>query len=160
MKPSVYLAGPISGSTYDEANDWRESIIDILAGWGINGLNPLRNKQHLSKLGVLEDKYEKSHPLSTPRGIVGRDRMDATNCNVLLVYFPLGTDRISIGTCIEFGWANANQIPIVVVDESTDKLHNHAMLEEITDYYVEDIMEGVNIVGNLLIAYTESPTTI
>jgi len=86
--------------------------------------------------------------------------MDATNCNVLLVYFPLGTDRISIGTCIEFGWANANQIPIVVVDESTDKLHNHAMLEEITDYYVEDIMEGVNIVGNLLIAYTESPTTI
>jgi hypothetical protein len=53
--------------------------------------------------------------MSKPKGLTTRDRWDAMRCDVLLVNL-LGATKVSIGTVLEFGWADAMDIPIVVRD--------------------------------------------
>lgn len=45
---SVYLAGPISGLTFDDAQDWRGHAATFLASRGVVGLSPLREKHKLT----------------------------------------------------------------------------------------------------------------
>ena len=47
-KPSVYLAGPIKGLTFDEGQEWRDVITDMLEP-EIDAFSPLRWKQVLRK---------------------------------------------------------------------------------------------------------------
>ena len=41
---TVYLAGPITGLTYDGATDWRHAVAADLNSVGIKGLSPMRGK--------------------------------------------------------------------------------------------------------------------
>ena len=43
----VYLAGPITGLTFDGCTDWREYAKKSLAEAGIDGLSPMRAKDYL-----------------------------------------------------------------------------------------------------------------
>lgn len=146
--PYCYLAGPITGLTYDEAVDWRAEASSFLLGRGIIPLSPLRGKEYLRGVGKLKDHYGELSVLSSSRGIVTRDRWDCTRADAVLVNFE-GTDRISIGTVMECAWADAARIPIVMVLPPGNP-HDHAMLREVAGFLVPSLREGLEVVSALL----------
>lgn len=148
-KPSVYLAGPITGLTYDGGQDWREHAKDVLGWSGIDAFSPLRAKQYLREIGVLDSagtadsKYLGLNAMSEPKGITTRDRFDCTGRDLVLVNF-LGAERISVGTCIELGWADGARVPIVCAMEE-DNIHRHAMVNEVAGFIVPTLEEALDV---------------
>lgn len=143
----VYLAGPISGLTYDGAEAWREEARTALEPSGIKTLSPLRGKDYLKAIGVIDQigvAYAAMGVLSTSRGVITRDRYDATRCDALLVNL-LGASRISIGTMFEIAWADLKRIPIVLMMEAEGNVHDHMMLREQTGYQVESLEAAVHV---------------
>lgn len=151
--PKVYLAGAISGLTYGEGQSWRDYTVSALAVRGINGYSPLRAKEYLKEVGVIEQSYQGLQQplaaLSTDRGIMTRDRYDVASCDAMLVNLLGSGQRISIGTMIEFGWADAWRKPTVVVMEEGN-LHDHPMLREATGFLVRDLEAGIEIISRIL----------
>src|SRR5271157_1829498 len=99
----VYLAGPITGLTYQGCTDWRQKAMDYLAEYGIQGLSPLRAKDYLLNETSIADTYDDTI-LSSQRGIFARDKFDCERSDVIFVNL-LGAQRVSIGTVMEIGWA-------------------------------------------------------
>lgn len=150
MYHRVYLAGPITGLTYDDGVDWRQYACRRLYDhYGLCALSPLRSKQYLRPLGVLEENNCAIHPLSTDQGIVARDRFDVMTCDAVLMHL-LGASRVSIGTMIEVGWADAWRKPIVLVMEDADSIHEHGMLRNIAGFRVSDLDAGIDLIATLL----------
>jgi nucleoside 2-deoxyribosyltransferase len=148
MSKKVYLAGPISGLTYDQGQDWREYVASLLAARGIEAFSPLRAKGYLRSVGVIEQGYEDT-PLSTDHGITTRDRWDVQTADAVL-FNLLGARRVSIGTMIEYGWADAHRIPIITVIEPKGNIHEHPMLRDVTGFRVATLLEGIEILDRIL----------
>lgn len=149
--PTVYLAGPISGLGYIGATDWRFHAIDALAEVGIKGLSPMRAKEYLAGETDLDKncvEYGAINVLSSPRGIMARDRFDATRCDVLLVNLA-GAAKPSLGTVMEIAWADLKRTPIVAVMEPGN-VHEHAMISQAIDYRVDTLEEALAIVKAIL----------
>lgn len=167
MDKSVYMAGPISGCTYDESNGWREEIAAQLRRSSIKCLSPLRAKVYIREMvsgangGAFE--LDQATPaidvndmdasamrvMSNSRGITTRDRMDCTNCSVLLVNF-LGATRPSLGTAMEIAWADTHRIPIVMIIEDEGNIHDHAMIRECIGFRVNNLEDAVNVIEAIL----------
>ena len=141
----VYLAGAITGLTYDGANDWRTVVSEKLLHDGITPVNPLRAKEFLKEYGILERNYLKAHPLSTGKGIVTRDRNDVKNCDIVLMNLQ-GAERVSIGTMVEVGWADAWRKPIVIVQDEGPGFYDHEFIKEIAGYIVYSLDDALEIV--------------
>ena len=119
-----------------------------MAEYHIKGLTPLRGKEFLVKYGELSaDGYE-NHPLATAKGITTRDRFDCQRADVVLMNL-LGADRISVGTMIEAGWADAARRPVVLAMED-DNVHRHVMLKEVAGYVTDDLDTAIDIVIAIL----------
>lgn len=142
----VYLAGPITGTSYDEATNWRD-VASVKLNSNIQGISPMRGKQYLAGKEFIQDAHAE-YTMSTPKAIVCRDRFDATRCDVLLVNF-VGAKRVSIGTVLEIAWADSQRIPIVIAMEK-DNVHQHAMIKEMAGYVVETLDEAVDVVNKIL----------
>ena len=110
-------------------------------------LSPLRAKDYLTKETNISDSYE-NFPLSTEKAITTRDRFDVMNCDMLLVNF-LGAKKVSIGSVIELGWADAFRKPIVLVMEP-DNIHKHAIVNEICGFKTQSLDEGIAMVNAVL----------
>lgn len=152
MYKTVYLAGPISGLDYKGATDWREVAVAELDEAGIKGLDPMRGKSYLSDMKDLDANctiYGKINVMSSPKGILTRDRFDATRCDVLLVNL-LGAERVSIGTVMEIAWADLCRTPIVCVVEAEGNLHDHAMINEVVGFQVSTLEEALAICKSIL----------
>jgi nucleoside 2-deoxyribosyltransferase len=148
----VYLAGPITGLSYGDArHGWRKEFADLISDQPhIKLYSPMRGKDFLSKETELDGtpNMYMDNPMATKKGIVARDRYDVKTCDVMVANF-LGSDRVSIGTCMEFGWADAYQrIIVTIIDD--DNLHQHAMLNEVSGYIVTTLEEAANITKVLL----------
>jgi nucleoside 2-deoxyribosyltransferase len=139
----VYLAGPISGLSFAGATEWRIEAIRKLAEHGIQGLNPLRFKDYLLHKTRLEDTYADLNILSSQKGITTRDRWDCQRSDIVLVNL-LGAIEKSIGTCLEFGWADSARVPIVTVMEPGN-VHDHAMIREVSGFIVPTLAEALDI---------------
>lgn len=148
MKPSVYLAGPITGTSYDECTDWRERVKLWLAP-SIVAYSPLRSKQYLLKETNVKDSYDE-FVLSTQRGIYTRDLYDCRTRDLLFVNF-LGAQKVSIGTVMEIAWAAAFNKLIVLVMEKEGNIHEHSMLREACPLRAETLEDGLFITKALLL---------
>lgn len=148
----VYLAGPITGLTYDEGQDWRVTARDYLAQINIFGASPLRAKDYLrqleGKISGTGEEYAHLGCMSTPRGVMTRDRYDATTCDVLLVNV-LGAKAVSIGTVMEIAMADVKRIPIVAIMEPGN-VHEHMMINEAIGFRVGSLAEGLRVCMNIL----------
>lgn len=173
-KPRVYLAGPITGLSYDGATDWRQAMKVSLGTLGIDGFSPLRAKDYLKDETSIDGSpsaYQRKHPLSSPKGIVTRDREDVRRADVVLMNL-LGATRVSVGTMIELGWADAFRVPVVVVMEGATQYevgpaagagtdvkavgevanpHAHAMVDQIAGYIVGTLGEALIVVKALVL---------
>jgi nucleoside 2-deoxyribosyltransferase len=150
---NVYLAGPITGLDYKGCTDWREYAKADLAGAGIAGLSPLRAKEYLAALpGPISgtgEEYAHLGVMSLPRGVMTRDRFDATRCDVLLVNL-LGAKAVSIGTVMEIAMADAVRTPIVCAMEPSGNPHEHMMIAEAIGFRVPSIDEALHVVKAIL----------
>ncbi|MCX6750020.1 MAG: nucleoside 2-deoxyribosyltransferase [Candidatus Pacearchaeota archaeon] len=144
----VYLMGPILGTEYKECNDWREHAIEELAKYDIQGISPLRHKDIVDKSGLMGD-FGGGNMMTTPSGIVTRDRYDATHCELGLANL-LGAKKISLGTMVEYGWLDMKRIPIITVMEKEGNPHDHAFIRELSGYRVETLEEGIYIARCIL----------
>ena len=149
MEKRVYLAGAIKGLTYKRGNDWREYAIRELARDGIIGVSPLRAKDFLDEVGILNEEYDE-HPLTAQKGTITRDRFDVKSCNIMLANL-LGLEKITLGTMIEYGWADAYRKPIITVMEKEGNIHEHYFIRELTGFRVETLEEGLTIAKTVLI---------
>lgn len=148
MRPTVYLSGPITGLTYVGATDWRDYAKAVLAP-EIDGLSPMRAKDYLAGEQALAAAGYSEKALSCAKGITTRDRYDTTRADLMLVNL-LGAERVSIGTMIEFGWADAARVPIVLVMGDGNP-HDHAMVREMAGFIVPTLDEGLDIVKAILV---------
>ena len=146
--PSVYLAGPITGTSYGECTNWREDAINWLAP-DINGFSPMRSKDYLLSETSVGDSYEDTI-MSSQRGIFARDSYDCKRCDAILVNL-LGAERVSIGTVMEIAWAWSYRNPIVLIMEEEGNLHDHSMIREACPLTVRTLDEGIHVLKSLLL---------
>jgi len=148
MRPSVYLAGPITGLSYKGTTDWRNDVKEQLSP-EIDAFSPMRAKYYLLGKTTIADTHD-DHILSTQRGIYTRDMNDCRNRDALFVNL-LGAERVSIGTVMEIAWGAAFNKPIIVIMEKEGNIHEHAMLREACPIRVETIEEAVEVTRALLL---------
>jgi len=141
----VYLAGPITGGSYEQAVNWREEAVSKLLP--IKGLSPMRCKDYLFREKVLASGYQDTI-LSTDKAITARDRFDCQRSDVVLMNL-LESDRVSIGSMIEIGWADAARVPIVLV-MSENNIHYHGMVNEICSFKTNTLEDGISVCKAIL----------
>ena len=149
-EPTVYLSGPITGCTYEGCTDWRAYATKwLLAYAGICAISPMRAKEYLSKLvspiSGHGREYVHMGVFSTPAAVVTRDRFDTQRADMVLMSL-LGADRISIGTMVDLGWADAARVPVVGVIEPQNNLHDHMFVNELIGFRVATLDEGLHVV--------------
>jgi nucleoside 2-deoxyribosyltransferase len=146
---TVYLAGPISHLSYDEAMSRRAELIEPLRAaqvtYGIRFAirSPMRGKMFLAHVrGPLKPGgYRQA--MSTDSAIVGRDETDVRVCEVMIADF-LGAPEKSIGTCVEFGLCLAwHKFVIMIIEEGKLNPHDHGFLRRIAHCIVRTREEAV-----------------
>jgi len=148
MKHIVYLAGPITGCSYDNCTDWRGWFEDELNNDEVQALSPMRGKHYLQHLDTIAHDYP-DHVMSCQRGIMVRDHFDTKRATVLLVNL-LGAEKVSVGTVMEMSWAWDNGIPVVCIIEEEGNIHDHPMLRETIGFRVTSEAEALHIVKTIL----------
>lgn len=142
----VYMAGPITGCSYDGCTNWRNDFAKALSSYNVHCLSPMRNKDYLSKETNVAQQYDT--PLSCEKGIYTRDKFDCCRCDLLVVNILKAT-CVSIGTMLEIAWANANDIPIILIMEDTN-IHNHPMVRACCGFQVDTIAQSIKLVKAVL----------
>jgi nucleoside 2-deoxyribosyltransferase len=146
----VYLAGPITGLTFGDAQDWRDYVTSHIDP-RLQCYSPLRGKDFFKGKGEIKSKEEYTfHPLSTDKGITTRDRFDCMGSDLVL-FNLLGAKSVSIGTMIELGWADAARNPAIVVMEKEGNPHEHPMLRQTTHYRVESLDDAIRLAEMILL---------
>ncbi len=148
INKKVYLAGPITGTSYGESTDWRMKAIRDLDNWGLVGFSPMRGKAYLSKEEEIADSYS-DHTMSSITGINIRDYNDTRTAAAILVNL-LGAKKVSIGTVMEIAWAKAHNVPVVLIMEKTGNVHDHGMLTY-NCIRVATLTEGIDCIKQLLL---------
>jgi len=147
----IYLAGPITGLTWEQATQWRKNMINRFADASICGgrnyicLSPLRGKEYLDKETDIKDEYVQ-HKMSTQKVITRRDLNDVYRSDLIIVNL-LNTSRISIGTILEIGAAAILNTPIILIMEEPT---SRALLNEdiskrlVLSHVDDDILKNVH----------------
>lgn len=154
-KRTVYLAGPITGLTHDEARfGWRQQLKKIMDGAGAEHIHlssPMRGKEFLKDFGVLTsgDGYPE-HAMATSSGITTRDFNDVKTCDVMVACFLESGGRLSGGTFMEYGFAWALQKPIIVIGPKDDPNIQHTMAQRVAGYRVDTLEEASVLLLHLL----------
>lgn len=136
--PKIYLAGPMTGHSFDEANDWRRDATGALAMVEIETLSPMRGESYLQP-GTIPH---------TP-GIPARDRNDIATCDAVLMNLLEMGSRVSIGTMIELGWADMLRKPVILVRRA-DCLSQHVMVNAMLSWDVRTLNEGIELAADVV----------
>lgn len=153
MHYKCYLAGPIASRDLKGATTWRAQAQGLLAEYGIEGYSPLRGKENLipqtGPIGSNTEDYVPD-PLTGAKGITRRDRYDVRTADLMIANLLDMTDKPT-GTAIEFGWADAFNVPVIMIIEPEGSLAEHPMLSEIAGFRVETVEEACELAASILL---------
>ena len=142
----VYLAGPMTGLTLEEAEKWRRFAASRLVS-DYTCFSPLRGKNFLRTRGeMLPDGPAEAYG---DQGIFRRDRWDVRRCGVVLAYLA-GAKQVSIGTVMELAWAWALGKYVIVVMEKGNP-HDHAFVRQAASVVFGTLTEAVQYMNQTLI---------
>jgi len=154
---SVYLAGPITGLSYDGAVGWRDEVVRRLAVTAphLHCMDPMRAKQHLADVGEI-GAFGHAGALLDGHAVVSRDLFDVGRADVVLMNLT-GARQISIGCMVELGWARAHGkfVMVVLPDAeragigSTTNPHDHLFVHELASSVVGDIDAALAILETM-----------
>lgn len=149
-KPRIYTCGPIANTDYDTcAMGWRKDVYDALKDIA-DVYSPMRGKGFLKDAGVIEAlKAYEFNPLSSDRGIVGRDTYDVKNCDLMFTNFVGCPPKASIGSSSEYGLAYAWQKPIITCMDDGN-IHDHPFIRGMSTYIVKSVTHGIALARVLL----------
>lgn len=163
MSKKVYLAGPITGTSWAESETWRDDIKQLALldprYSDIEFFSPLRGKEYIKDNPEIKDSYPE-YQFSTSKCIMLRDFYDVQKADALIVYLR-GAKKVSIGTVMEVAWAYQRRIPVVaIVDPYVERktgdqgpvvqnIHEHAMLNEAFWYRFNNIQDALHSLGLL-----------
>ena len=71
-------------------------------------------------------------------------------CDALLVNL-LGAKKVSIGSVLEIGWADAFRKPIILAIEKEGNPHDHAELKEVANFIVDNLDEAIELAIKILL---------
>lgn len=148
---TVYLAGPITGLTHDEARyGWRERFAELMPPH-ILCCSPMRGKEFLQDIGVLTsgENYP-DNAMSTPSGITTRDYNDVKTCDAIVTCYLESNNMPSLGTAAEYGYAWALHKPIIAIGPADELNLKHVMLQRMRGMRVDTLEEGAKVVTHLL----------
>lgn len=154
MSGTIYLSGPITNETYENARfGWRKEFTDLLEP-GIKVLSPMRHEGHLAEIrGKMTDKKIlafKSHLFSHGKMIVTKDFLDIKTCDIMLVYLK-GARVVSRGTLCEIGYAAAlGKAIVTVIEDDPKNPHNYPFVIENSAVIVDNLQDAAAIVNSLL----------
>lgn len=147
----IYLAGPITGLNWRETEGWRDRFKARLrdAVPHVIGFSPLREKGFLQNVGKIADKYD-GKLLSSQRAIMSRDFFDCQTADAIVANLT-DAGRVSIGTVMEIAWGYHRRIPVIIIAEK-DSLHDHSMLREAANWWVDNEEDALEVVRTLFTA--------
>ena len=151
MKHTVYLGGPIAGLTFAGAGAWRDRAQELLAAHGIGVLYPVLNRNAKPDY-VYNDQGYAHIPTLTPNAIVATDRWCVRTCSLVLMNLS-GVSKASIGSMVEFGWADIlGKLIVTVLDSSAepDNPHNHQFVKQLSGVIVPTLEDAVDVIANTL----------
>jgi nucleoside 2-deoxyribosyltransferase len=140
---NLYLAGPITGCTYKGATNWRALLAERAKELGYNVYSPMRGKEHLSRVKRLRP-HGYDNPTSTDKAIMRRDSFDVRRADVVLANLH-GAEIVSIGTMFELAWGYILGKFVLVVMDDTDKIHDHAFVEQSASTIVESLEDAERV---------------
>lgn len=147
MKPRVYLAGPVTGLSYHEANEWRLKVQRVLLP-EIEAVNPLRGKEYLDdQTGPIAPS-----PLDgfcTDPAIVTRDYNDVRRSEVLLANLSAAVP-VSVGTICEMAWAWEWRKLVVVVG-GNDSPYDNPFIRHFITYAAMDMPDAIDYIKSALL---------
>lgn len=146
FKPTIYLAGPISGRSFADSELWRNEFKAIV-GDALICLSPLRGMDQLREVGVIEQSYPTA--LSCDRGILCRDHRDCRSADMIVCNFQ-HAPRVSIGAVIECAFAFAYRKPLLVITQPNN-VHDHPMLRQMTDFTCGSVEEAALLTLSVLL---------
>lgn len=144
MKPKLYLAGPMTGLTLTESEQWRQDAYAALKD-RFRVFSPLRGKGFLREQGPMNSTGPQ--PSGGDKGIFLRDSWDVRTADAVLAYL-LHAEGVSIGTCFELAWAHQHGKLAVVVMEKGG-VHDHAFVRQAASLVVPDLNEAVEFLRML-----------
>lgn len=141
----VYLAGPMTGLTLEQATGWRRLASERLEEAGFTILDPTRGLTFLKPDDVILDGYD-GHQFESKHAVVLRDKFDSTRSDLLLINL-LGISRVSIGTMMELAWASlAGKFAIVIRDKGG--VYDHAFVNETAGILVDNLDDALDYIAN------------
>lgn len=141
----VYLCGPMTENTPEQADGWRQDAASLLHFQGFTVTSPMRGKDMFAKaerMGVDYKAYGKV-PELTPPSIFARDQFDVRHADIILANMTeLGkayrrgknpiTDEVvripSIGSDFEIAWAFLLNKPVVLIAPDGSPYAHHPFL--------------------------------
>ncbi len=145
----VYLSGPISGCSLEEAQGWRSYVRQRLSP-KISTIDPTRDAVDVSVSSEQDfDDSARYRQWMHGKQILDRNRTDIAGCDLVLVNF-LGARRISIGSVGEIFWADAFRKPVIVVRKSSHDLHDHGLINAIAIQIVSSLDDAIERINRLL----------
>ena len=147
----IYLCGQITGlSGQDARYGWRKEVADALADTDIECLSPMRFKDNLMGVSSLSALGDPDSVMSNAKAITTRDRFDVQRSDILFCNV-MGMDRISAGSMIEFGWADAFRVPILCcIEPDGTNPHEHAMAQDLIGWRCASLGEGIGVIRKVL----------
>lgn len=129
----VYLAGGITGNSYEEATEWRRQVADVVERHNGVVLDPMRGKDELKGVSSIAIAYPNNDPTKNSRTVFSRDLADVEQCDIFFVNFYTVK---SVGTPFELGYAYALGKHIISI--APEPLAQHPFIRESADLVFTD----------------------
>ncbi len=140
-----YLAGPITGLSWEEAVSWRIETTKYLSEFGIQCISPMRAKEVLKGELKLGNQYNDLVGV-TGHDIFEKDKFDCSRADILLVNFMDGLS-LSIGALFELAWGHILGKYCVVVGNKDSECINHPFVKESASIVFYDLENALDWIG-------------
>lgn len=137
----IYLAGPISGESYENVTEKIRMIRHHLEGVGYKVMHPMTGKGNLRTEIKFKSVGYDGIPASSNHAIYERDKWMVRNADVVLFHLA-NTARVSIGSMFELAWAALEDKHTIVVMEN-DNIHEHAFVFEAADIIFPNLQSAL-----------------
>lgn len=142
----IYLAGPITGKSFDEVMSRYKEKTSLLVDFGYEVLSPMTAKGGLKGSDALVATGY-AGPVANDHSIFERDRWMVSQADVVLADLSNAVS-VSIGTTMELAWASYLNKHTVLVMQAGN-VHEHAFIKEAADVRFTDMEEAYDYLREL-----------